>query len=83
MIPIEVKAGKSGTLKSLQQFALNKHADLCIRFDLNPPEIGRITHAARISQGSLPVTYSLLSLPLYLVEELPRLVNEIRTGEIP
>lgn len=81
VIPIEVKAGKSGTLKSLQQFVLNKHAELCIRFDLNLPDIGRITHAARITDGSVPVSYTLLSLPLYLVEELPRLVNEIRTGK--
>ena len=82
VIPIEVKAGKSGTLKSLQQFALNKHADLCVRFDLNRPEIGRITHSARVSEGSVPVSYTLMSLPLYLVGELPRLVNEIRLGEI-
>ncbi len=81
VVPIEVKAGKSGTLKSLQQFVLNKHTDLCIRFDLNPPDIGRITHAARVSDGSVPVSYTLLSLPLYIVEELPRLVNEIRMGK--
>ena len=60
---------------------LNKHADLGIRFDLNLPDIGRITHAARVRDGSVPVSYTLLSLPLYLVEELPRLVNEIRMGK--
>lgn len=81
VVPIEVKAGKSGTLKSLQQFVLNKRTDLCIRFDLNPPDIGRITHAARVSDGSVPVSYNLSSLPLYIVEELPRLVNEIRMGK--
>ncbi|MFZ5572159.1 MAG: ATP-binding protein [Thermodesulfobacteriota bacterium] len=81
VIPIEVKAGTSGTLKSLQQFVLNKKSDLCIRFDLNPPDIGRITHAARARDGSVPVSYTLLSLPLYLVEQLPRLVNEFRTGK--
>ena len=81
VVPVEVKAGKSGTLKSLQQFVLNKHTDLCIRFDLNPPDIGRITNAARVSDGSVPVSYTLLSLPLYIVEELPRLVNEIRMGK--
>lgn len=78
VIPIEVKAGKSGTLKSLQQFALSKNAALCVRFDLNPPDIGQITHAARMDDGSVPVTYTLLSLPLYLVEELPRILDEIR-----
>jgi len=43
VIPIEVKAGKSGTLKSLQQFALNKNAAMCVRFDLNHPDMGQIT----------------------------------------
>ena len=82
VIPIEVKAGKSGTLKSLQQFVLNKHADLCIRFDLNPPDTTRISHAARVRDGSVSVSYTLLSLPLYVVEELPRLVDEIRMAQI-
>ena len=78
VIPIEVKAGKSGALKSLQQFALNKNAALCVRFDLNPPDIGQITHAARVNGGSVPVPYTLLSLPLYLVEEISRILDEIR-----
>jgi predicted AAA+ superfamily ATPase len=78
VIPIEVKAGKSGTLKSLQQFAISKNPALCVRFDLNPPEFGQITHAARVDGGSAPVTYMLLSLPLYMVGELPRLLDEIR-----
>ncbi len=81
VIPIEVKAGKSGALKSLQQFALSKNAALCIRFDLNPPDIQHITHAARVESGSVPVSYTLLSLPLYMVEELPRILDEIRMGK--
>ena len=78
VIPIEVKACKSGALKSLQQFVLNKNAALCVRFDLNPPDIGQITHAARVNGGSVPVPYTLLSLPLYMVEELSRILDEIR-----
>ena len=77
IIPIEVKAGKSGVIKSLQQFVLNKHAATCIRFDLNPPSIGQIEHSAREKNGSTPVSYSLISLPLYLVEELPRILEEV------
>lgn len=80
VIPIEVKAGKSGTLKSLQQFVLHKQSSLCVRFDLNPPDIGQITHSARVNRGSVPVSYTLMSLPLYLVEELPRILDEIRMG---
>lgn len=78
VIPIEVKAGKSGALKSLQQFALSKNAVLCVRFDLNLPDVGEISHLARAADGSVPVTYTLLSLPLYLVGELPRILEEIR-----
>jgi predicted AAA+ superfamily ATPase len=79
IFPVEVKAGKSGAIKSLQQFALNKQVSKCIRFDLNPPGIGQINHSVRVKDGSVPVSYSLLSLPLYLVEELPRILEEIRT----
>jgi hypothetical protein len=81
VIPIEVKAGKSGTLKSLQQFALSKNAALCVRFDLNLPDIRQITHSARVDGGSVPVSYTLLSLPLYMVEELPRILDELRSGK--
>ena len=81
IMPIEVKAGKSGAIKSLQQFALNKQASTCIRFDLNPPNIGQIKHSVRTKNGSVPVSYTLLSLPLYLAEELPRILEEIRTSD--
>jgi hypothetical protein len=77
IIPIEVKAGKSGTIRSLQQFALNKQTTTCIRFDLNPPSIGQFEHSVRVKNGSTPISYSLLSLPLYLVEELPRILEEL------
>jgi uncharacterized protein len=78
IIPVEVKAGKSGTLKSLQQFALTKQAPICVRFDLNPPDIFNINHSVHLNSGSAPVTYTLLSLPLYLAEELHRIIEEIR-----
>lgn len=80
VIPIEVKSGKSGTLKSLQQFVLNKNTTLCIRVDLNPPEFGNISHGVRSNDGnSVSVSYNLLALPLYLIEELPRILDEIRS----
>lgn len=81
VIPIEVKAGKSGALKSLQQFVLNKNTALCVRFDLNLPGIQQLTHAVRTAAGSQSVSYTLLSLPLYMVEELPRILDEIRKSK--
>ena len=83
MIPIEVKSGTSGSLKSLQQFALKKQTQFAVRFDMNLPSIQEIEHAARTSEGSEPVTYTLLSLPLYMVEEFPRIVDDLRLkGEL-
>ncbi len=78
VVPVEVKAGKSGTLKSLQQIAVNKNAGLCVRFNLNPPNIQDVTYAVRTGTGSRPASYMILSLPLYLVEELPRILDEMR-----
>lgn len=76
--PIEVKAGKSGTLKSLDQFILHKRLDTAVRLDLNPPSRQTVTHSARILTGTETVTYELLSLPLYAIGELPRLLEEHR-----
>ena len=72
VIPIEVKAGKSGTLKSLFQFAAEKDLDFAVRFDLNPPSQSVIANS---NQGG---SLSLVSLPLYLAGQLPRLLNEFR-----
>jgi len=68
IIPIEVKAGKSGTIKSLQQFAIDKKATLTCRFDLNPPSIQDLSYRARQKQHVQSVNYKLLSLPLYLID---------------
>ncbi len=68
--PIEVKAGKSGSLKSLQQFVLRKHAVRAVRFDLNPPSRQNISHLAKTKNGTEKISYELLSLPLYAVGEL-------------
>jgi hypothetical protein len=40
--------------------------------------MGDINHAVRTDGGSVPVSHTLLSLTLYLVEELPRILDEIR-----
>ena len=57
ILPIEVKAGKSGSLKSLRQFITEKKPTRALRFDLNPP-----THQT-LDVGE--VRCELWSLPLY------------------
>jgi predicted AAA+ superfamily ATPase len=61
IIPIEVKAGAYGRLRSLQQFMLEKKSPLGIR----------------ISQNPLSFENNILSIPFYLIAELPRLCREL------
>lgn len=77
IIPIEVKAGSKGRLRSLNQFMAEKSSKFAIRFDLNKPSIQDIQ--ARVTTGSTTkgVDYPLYSLPLYLVEALPRLLTSM------
>jgi len=83
IVPVEVKAGKSGTLRSLFQFALAKDANVAVRFDLNPPSAQWIEHQARCADGSERVRLLLLSLPLYMVGQIRRLLDVVRSRPEP
>lgn len=78
IVPIEVKAGRSGSLKSLFQFAHEKRPPLAVRFDTNPASLQTVRHGVRAGADTVPVTLRLLSLPLYAVEALPRLIDRLR-----
>jgi hypothetical protein len=69
IFPVEVKAGRSGTLRSIHQFVANKKTRVAVRFDLNPPNRQEVAAAA---------TFDLISLPLYAVGELGRLLDGVR-----
>jgi predicted AAA+ superfamily ATPase len=75
--PVEIKAGKSGSLKSLHQFCLLREPPLAIRFDLNPPSLQHVEVEVLTATGSQPLKFRLLSLPLYLAEELPRWIEAL------
>ena len=74
IIPIEVKSGATGTLKSLHQFMGTKNAQLAVRFDSSPPSEQLIDTKIKVNNEVERVQYRLLSLPLYLVERLDSLV---------
>ena len=61
IIPLEVKAGATGRLRSIQQFMQEKKSPLGVQ----------------ISQAPLSFNGQILSVPLYMVAEIPRLVREI------
>ena len=81
IVPVEVKAGKSGSLKSLQQFVFRKRVAIAVRFDLNPPSVQNVKNVIRTKEGNRDVDYMLISLPLYLVEELPRILDDLRRAD--
>lgn len=58
VLPIEVKAGASGSLKALRQMLLDKNLERAVRFDASP--FSRQT----VSLGG-SMTYELTTLPLY------------------
>lgn len=73
ILPVEVKAGASGSLKSLQQFVLEKGSEQAVRFDLNRPSKMKVEAKVRSGGSVKEVQFELLSLPLYAVEALPLL----------
>jgi len=78
IIPLEVKAGKSGSLKSLQQMMLSKKLKKAFRFDLNLPSIQKVSH--KLSgplQEDAKISYSLSSLPLYFSHNLNSLLDKV------
>lgn len=78
IFPVEVKAGKSGSLKSLLQFMYEKKGDLAVRFDLNLPSIQEVSHQLPQNEKSETINFRLISLPLYLVGQLYRIIDLIR-----
>jgi predicted AAA+ superfamily ATPase len=67
IVPIELKAGAAGAMKSLHQFVHDKRLDLAVRCDTNPPSVQDVS--VKTTQGDV-VRYRLVSLPLYLLWNL-------------
>jgi predicted AAA+ superfamily ATPase len=67
VLPIEVKAGRSGSLKSLHQFVLRKKANRAVRYDLNKPCKQKVACSAPQTDKVTGVEFTMISLPLYMV----------------
>lgn len=78
IVPVEVKAGKSGSLKSILQFCYLKEPKLVIRFDMNFPSWQTYEHSMNTKDGVQKTKLKMLSLPVYMVEELNRLIALLR-----
>ena len=73
--PIEIKAGKRGTLKSMHVFLAEKNKATGIRFNIDIPTVGEGLTARVNLAGKEDLTYNLISLPLYLAGRLGRIIN--------
>ncbi|MCF8374173.1 MAG: AAA family ATPase [Bacteroidales bacterium] len=75
VIPIEVKAGKTGTLKSLHVFMLEKQKDLAVRFNADLPSLMDVSTTVKMANENQQVGYKLMSLPLYLVNFMDQITE--------
>ncbi len=71
--PIEVKAGATGSLKSLHQFMASRGFELAVRVNIQKPSIVEVD--VKTTKG-IRAQYTLISVPFYLVGELRRIIEE-------
>ncbi len=67
VIPLEIKAGTSGSLRSLHQFMALKKLGKAVRCDLLPPSAQQVNTTVMTPAGKQAVNYQLQNLPLYLL----------------
>jgi predicted AAA+ superfamily ATPase len=75
--PIEVKAGKSGALKSLHVYLYEKNLKTGIRLNTDIPSMGEFKARVRTGNNKSEINIRLMSLPLYLTSQMPRLLNSL------
>jgi predicted AAA+ superfamily ATPase len=78
LIPIEVKSGKAGSLKSLHQFMFDKGYSMAIRFDQNPISHQYIETEVSTGTATAKVDYNLISMPFYAIGHLPQWIEKWR-----
>jgi len=74
IIPIEVKSGSTGTLKSLHVFMALKGLKLAVRISGREPSLCDVE--SKLKSGD-KVQYKLLSIPFYLINQLNNLLSKL------
>lgn len=75
IVPIEVKAGTTGTLRSLHLLMGLKQLPVAVRINADKPSVTNVNMKSSLEQQ---VSYRLISLPLYLTGQIQRLLNNCR-----
>lgn len=73
IVPVEIKSGAGGKMKGLLLFLNEKCRDFAVRFNAAPPSY--LPKAQATDSKCKSCEYSLLSLPLYMVGEMDRLIQ--------
>ena len=73
VVPVEIKSGASGSMKSLHQFMAEKDLNFAVRCNTNLPLVENIRVKTTLGK---PVSYRLLSIPVYMTERLGELIEE-------
>lgn len=75
LVPVEVKAGSHGSLKSLHQFLYRSKTDFGVR--IYNGLMNMDNHSITLPNG-IELDYKLLSIPFYLVFRLPELLSQLK-----
>lgn len=75
IIPIEVKSGKTGSMKALLQFIAARGSKLAIKLSLAPPAVEEVSHDVVSAQGVVRANFTCHHLPIYFAGELGRLLR--------
>lgn len=74
IVPVEVKSGRTGTLRSLHALAGLRGLKLAVRINNDFPSIVDVNYP--LGEGR-QASYQLLSIPFYLVGQLTRLLDSL------
>lgn len=79
ILPIEVKAGKTGKIKSLWNYIEQKKPEYVIKFDLMKREkrVSEVSHKLSSTETSVQLKSKLIGLPLFEVEKLNNYLGEL------
>ena len=65
---IEIKSGKSGSLRSIHQLIGKTGLKQAHRFDMNPPSRQQVETTIRTKSGTQNISFELRSYPAYMIE---------------
>jgi predicted AAA+ superfamily ATPase len=69
ILPIEVKSGKAGSMRSMHQFMHEKKINIALRFDKNRSSQHNVSVTVQNGHETSQVNYLLRSYPLYLAAQ--------------